>query len=124
MLVDLSQAVANDAFSVCGILCWELHADAGEQGFVTAGMVELRVGEKCQQSVAETLGCVCMCGRLGEVLHFMRVVVQVVQAFILGLSGPFPPCVADHVTELVVAGDFREDGIVNAVGFAADDGQD
>ena len=63
MLVNFPQAVANDAFSVCGVFCWELHADAGEQGFVTAGVVELGVGEKCEQSVAETLGCVCRCGR-------------------------------------------------------------
>ena len=118
--MDLPQAVANDAFSVCGILCWELHADAGEQGFVPAGVVELRVGEKCQESVAETLGCVCMCGRLGQVLHFMGVVLQVEQAFILSLDGPFPPGVTDHVAELVVAGDFREDSVVNAVGFASD----
>ena len=54
----------------------------------------------------------------------MGVVLQVVQAFILGLDGPFPPGVADHVAELVVAGDFREDGVVNAVGFAADNGQE
>ena len=48
MLVDLSQAVADDAFSVCGVFCRELHADAGEQGFVPAGVVELCVGEKCE----------------------------------------------------------------------------
>ena len=49
----------------------------------------------------------------------MRVVLQVVQVFILGLDGPFPPGVAHHVAELVVAGDFREDGVVDAVGFTA-----
>ena len=62
MFVNLPQAVVNDAFSVCGVFCRKLHADAGEQRFVPAGVVELRVGEKCEQSVAETLGCVCMCG--------------------------------------------------------------
>ena len=30
MLVNLPQAVVNDAFSVCGVFCWKLRADAGE----------------------------------------------------------------------------------------------
>ena len=54
----------------------------------------------------------------------MGIVLHVVQAFILSLDGPFPPGVADHVAELVLAGDFREDSVVNAIGFTADDWQE